>query len=196
MKRLYLLPTLLLVLHSPQKATAQTTAWRPFKPGLIYTYNAVSATATNLHTLRVDSSYVTATGDSVYTFNRLMRSPANSTYTFYRSRNNLFGARLRWLPGTAEYFLEANAETVGTTVMTPTALSLRLLPRAAVGSTWTASSQPALTATLSSRSFGNGSGLADTVATITLSNGQTLQIGRQTGLVQGPQWLNLASTLR
>ena len=192
MKRLYLLLALLLAFHFPQKTIAQATAWRPFKPGLIYTYNTVGVTATDLHTLRVDSSYATAAGDSVYTFNRLMRRPSPTDASFYRSRNNLFGARLRWRPGTAEYFLEANAETVGTTPMTPAAFTLRLLPRAAVGSTWTASSQPALTATLSSRSFGNGSGLTDTVATITLSNGQTLQLGRQTGLVQGPQWLTLA----
>lgn len=154
-------------------------------------YRASAVTTPLLHTLRVDSSYVTATGDSVRAFNRLMRHlvsgpiPSNA---YYRSRNNLFGARLRWCSGTAEFFLEANAEANSGGSVTV----LRLLPQVPTGSTWAASSQPALTATLISRSFGTGTDLPDTVATTTFSNGQLIQLGRLTGLVRGPQWLQLA----
>ncbi|MDO7874068.1 T9SS type A sorting domain-containing protein [Hymenobacter sp. ASUV-10] len=193
MKRFYPVLAALLLTSMAHTTSAQTTAWRPFRPGLIYTYADPQATALQLHSLRVDSSYATSGGDSVYTFNRLLRKPSSGSYGYYRSRNNLFGARLRWRPGTAEYYLEANAETVAGTAFTPTAISLRLLPRAAVGSTWQASSQPALTATLSNRGLGTGTAATDTVATITLSNGQVVKMGRQSGLIQGPQWLDIAN---
>ncbi|QKG53251.1 T9SS type A sorting domain-containing protein [Hymenobacter sp. BRD67] len=62
----------------------------------------------------------------------------------------------------------------------------------AVGSTWAASSQPALTATLVSRTYGVVAGtVADSLVTIGLSNGQLFVLGRQSGLVRGPQWLTL-----
>ncbi|MDB5268705.1 MAG: C-terminal target protein [Hymenobacter sp.] len=166
-------------------------AWRPFRPGLIYTYANPQPVngLPHAHTLRVDSAYVTAGGDSVYAFNRLLRSTVvtSGRTAFYRSRNNLFGARLRWQPGTAEFFLEANPEAQSAT----STASLRLLPRVAVGSTWSASSQPALTATLTSRTLSTVQGVPDSVAVITLNNGQVIRVGRQTGLLEGPQWLSL-----
>ena len=194
MKHAYPYAVLALALLLTLPAVRAQQLWRPFQPGLIYTYCASAATTPPLHTLRVDSSYVTPAGDSVYAFNRLMRHPASGgtvpAVHYYRSRNNLFGARLRWRSGTAEFFLEANAEANSG----GSATELRLLPRVPVGSTWAASSQLALTATLTSRGFGNGTGLPDTVATITLSNGQLIQLGRLTGLVRGPQWLQLADS--
>jgi hypothetical protein len=174
-----------------QSAQAQTTAWRPFRPGVVYgfTQNPGTATIYSIRTLRVDSAYATAAGDSVYTFNRLLRAPVPSGNYAVKSRNNLFGARMRWQPSTSNYYLEANAESA-TGQATPVVLLLR--PRAAVGSTWTASTTPALTATLSSRV---GRGIAgDSVATITLSNGQQFIFSRVIGLMQGPQWLTLSAT--
>jgi hypothetical protein len=194
MKRFYsALAALLLTSALANPAAAQTTVWRPFRTGLIYSYSDPQSTSFKLHSFRVDSSYATPAGDSVYAFNRLLRQLPNTASAYYRSRNNLFGAHLRWRPGTAEYYLEANAETVNGTALTPLAISLRLLPKAAVGSTWQASTQPALTATLSSRGLGTGTAATDTVATITLSNGQVVKIGRQSGLIQGPQWLDIAN---
>ncbi|WP_201979237.1 T9SS type A sorting domain-containing protein [Hymenobacter rubidus] len=119
-----------------------------------------------------------------------MATSATTQAYYYRSRNNLFGARMRWRPGTAEYFLETNAEMLNTA----SATSLRLLPRMPVGSTWNASTQPALTATLSSRVLGAVGGVPDSVVTITLSNGQVIRLSRQRGLLEGPQWLGLAAT--
>jgi len=192
MKTSHLLVFLLLNTIS-QHAQAQTTAWRPFRPGRVYTYAQVGTTGTTLsvHTLRVDSAYVAASGDSVYTFNRLLRQHNASTSLYRKSRNNLFGARLRWQPGTGNYYLETNAEpALNSASATPTTLLLR--PRAAVGSSWAASTQPALTATLSSR-VALGGGTPDSLATITLSNGQQLTVSKLTGLVQGPQWLTLSA---
>ena len=187
MKHYYLWAALLLGGIS-QQAQGQTTAWRPFRPGRVYSFTQNPGTTTLylIRTLRVDSAYATAAGDSVYTFNRLLR-PTTGSYSA-KSRNNLFGARLRWQPGTANYYLEANAESA-TGQATPVALLLR--PRAAVGSTWTASTQPALTATLSARAKSGTT--TDSVATITLSNGQQFVFSRALGLTQGPQWLTLSA---
>jgi hypothetical protein len=187
MKHYYLWAALLLG-GLGQQAQGQTTAWRPFRPGRVYSFTQNPGTTTLyiVRTLRVDSAYATATGDSVYTFNRLLR-PTTGSYSV-KSRNNLFGARLRWQPGTGNYYLEANAESA-TGQPAPVALLLR--PRAAVGSTWTASTQPALTATLSSRT--KSSTTTDSVATITLSNGQQFIFSRAIGLTQGPQWLTLSA---
>lgn len=191
MKYNYLLAAVLLVGALGQQAQAQTTAWRPFRPGYVYGFIGTSTTPAATHTLRVDSAYATATGDSVYTFNRLLRPLlVGNSYNHLRSRNNLLGARLRWRPGTSEYYLEANAEPAlgGSTSST----TLLLKPRAAVGSTWSASTAPVLTATLSSRTLGTAAGSTpDSVATITLSNGQVFVLSRQYGLQAGPPWLTL-----
>lgn len=190
MKHSYLLAALL-VGTLGQQAQAQTTAWRPFRPGRVcsYTQNPGTTTIYSIHTLRVDSSYATTTGDSVYTFNRLLRTAATASNRGVKSRNNLFGARLRWQSGTSDYYLEANAESA---VGQATPVTLLLRPRVAVGSTWVASTQPALTATLSSRAKSNSS-TTDSVATIILSNGQQFVFSRENGLTQGPQWLTLSA---
>lgn len=174
-----------------QQAQAQTTAWRPFRPGFVYAF-AQAASPNTLHTLRVDSTYAAAGGDSVYTFNRLMRRPSPTNNGYLKSRNNLLGARLRWQSASKDYYLEANAEPTLGGPATPTALLLK--PRAAVGSTWTASTSPALTATLSSRTLSAVGSLPDSIATISLSNGQAIVLSRSYGLVSGPQWLSLPAT--
>lgn len=188
----YLLAALLIGALGPT-AQAQTTAWRPFRPGFVYGFTGISAAPAATHTLRVDSAYATTTGDSVYTFNRLLRPLlVGNNYSHLKSRNNLLGARLRWRPGTSEYYLEANAEPALGGAAAATTLLLK--PRAAVGSTWSASTAPVLTATLSSRVLGTVAGSTpDSVATITLSNGQVLVLSRQYGLQAGPPWLTLTT---
>ena len=184
---------LLVMLLGAAGAGRAQTAWRPFRPGLIYSFGTAGSPVTYL--LRLDSAYTTAAGDSAWAFNRLLRPTdgrAMGGQFFFggarKSRNNLFGARLRWQPGTAEFMLENVAEG-----SYQPALALRLLPRAAVGSTWAASTAPALTATLSSRTWQPVSAAAgspfDSVATITLSSGAVLRLSRQYGLLAGPRWL-------
>ena len=173
-------------------------AWRPFRPGLIYSFGTSSSSVTYL--LRLDSAYATAGGDSVWAFNRLLRLANGSVLTRYAygqgrpSRNNLFGARLRWQPGTSAFVLENVAEGSA-----QAALALRLLPRAAVGSTWAASAAPVLTATLRSRGWQPISSVSgspfDTVAVIALSSGQELRLSRQYGLLAGPRWLETTGTV-
>ncbi len=193
MRHGYLLLLLLLSQLGGFRAYGQAPTWRPFRPGFVYSFAASDPTpSTAVHTLRVDSAYVTPAGDSVYAFNRLLRPVPGSTYPLRKSRNNLLGARLRWHPGTADYYLEADAEPALGGPAAPVALLLR--PRAAVGSTWAASTQPALTATLTSRVADPAGATPDSVATITLSNGQVLRLSRLHGLLQGPPWLALPAS--
>ena len=147
MKHAYLYVVLVLAtLFSMPTARAQR-AWRPFRPGLIYAFSGPGSGSA--HTLRLDSAYVTAAGDSAWMFKRLLktsngREQSVNPYGIYRkSRNNLFGARLIWQCAPAAFVLENLAEGNA-----QAAVALQLRPQAAVGSTWAASRSPALTATL------------------------------------------------
>ena len=174
--------------------------WRPFRPGLIYTYEVPGATTNGhfttlgVYTLRLDSAYITATGDSAWAFNRVMReifgyTPGSaSALRFRKSRNNLFGQRLLWQPGSSEYTLETVAEGAAQAGAT-----LRLRPRAAVASAWVANAALGINATLTSRSLQTVNGQPDTVATITLSTGPVVRLSRRFGLLEGPQWLALSN---
>ena len=134
-------------------------AWRPFRPGLIYAFSAPGSS--NAHTLRLDSAYRTASGDSAWTFNRVIKTSdgheqSTNPYGIYRkSRNNLFGARFVWQRSPAAFILENLAEG-----SFQAAAVLELRPQAAVGSSWAASTVPALTATLTSRSLQQVQGVA------------------------------------
>ena len=190
---LYVVLALATLFSTPAVRAQQ--AWRPFRPGLIYAYKEVSGPSTNLiYTLRVDSAYATASGDSVYAFNRRLRTAPSTPGAFNpmaRSPNNLFGAMLRWRPGQRGYILEALAQAG-----VQAAASFTLFPQAAVGSTWVASTQPAQTATLVSRSWQTvSSGVQDSVAVINISGAtpQTLRLSRRFGLLAGPQWLGGAA---
>lgn len=173
-------------------ASAQQ-AWRPFRPGLIYAFSGPGSSSA--HTLRLDSAHVTAAGDSAWTFKRLVKLSNGSEQSVYpygiyrKSRNNLFGMRLIWQRTPSAFILENVAEG-----SFQTALTLQLRPQAAIGSTWTASTIPALTATLTSRSLQAVSGQLDSVAVITLSSGQVVRLSRSYGLLEGPQWLGTSAS--
>ena len=177
-----------------QRAAAQQF-WRPFRPGLIYSYKELSGPTSNLiYTMRVDSAYATSSGDSVYAFNRLLRAAPTAPYPqgSVKSRNNLFGASLRWRLGQRSFILEAQAQA-----NVQAAVSLELFPRAVVGSTWSASTQPLSTATLVSRSLQTiSAGVQDTVAVISIASAgatTTVRLSRKHGLLAGPQWLGGAT---
>lgn len=195
MKHPYRILYLLLASWACQLSAHAQQAWRPFRPGLIYSYAATPVTSSSeYYTLRIDSAYATAGGDSVYTFNRRLRNvtaAAGQSGVVARSRNNLFGALMRWRPSQASYTLEALAQTG---VQTP--VSLTLFPRAAIGSSWAASTLPAQTATLISRSWQTISpGVQDTVVAISITGAtaQTVRLSRRYGLLAGPQWLGGAT---
>jgi hypothetical protein len=171
----------------------------PFDRGLIYSF-ATSSSPNLSFLLQLDSIYTTAGGDSAWAFNRLLRpfdgTALQGTYSpasCRKSRNNLFGARLICQTGTTDFVLECFAEG-----SYQAALALRLRPCAAIGSTWPASIAPALTATLTSRTWqpiSNVPGsLSDSVVVITLSSGKEVRLSRQHGLLAGPRWLMALSS--
>ena len=146
MKHAYLCVVLVLAtLFSMPTARAQR-AWRPFQPGLIYAFSGPGSGSAR--TLRLDSAYVTAAGDSVWMFKRLLKTSngreqsINPCGIYRKSRNNLFGARLIWQRAPAAFVLENLAEGSA-----QAAVALQLRPQAAVGSTWAASRSPVLMAT-------------------------------------------------
>jgi len=181
-------------------ASAQQ-AWRPFRPGLIYSYALRDGTI-DIHTLRVDSAYQAASGDSVYTFNRLIRHYSSNTTTrgtaYVKSRNNLFGARMRWVPGQSSYWLESDAQP-----NVQTATSLRIYPRAAIGQTWVASTTPLITAIVEERNYLRllNTSVQDSVITIGLRYGTattgtpaiSFSISRLYGVLEATPWLGAAT---
>ena len=179
-----------LLLLSGLRAGAQQV-WRPFRLGLVYSFSGPGSSSA--HTLRLDSAYRTAAGDSAWAFGRILKTSdsheqsINPHGIYRKSRNNLFGARLVWQRSPAAFILENLAEG-----SFQAAMALELRPQAAVGSSWVAGSSPALTATLTSRSLQQVQGIADSVAVITLSSGQVVRLSRRYGLLEGPQWLGTA----
>jgi len=191
MKYNYLLAALLMGALS-QQAQAQTTAWRPFRPGLVYHFQ--NAGSDSLFTLRVDSAYV-AGSDSVYRFNRVLRRVSAGRYT--KSSNNLFGNSLTVKNAPREFTLQMLAEAAITQspgAPAVAAQTVNLRPQAPVGSSWPLS--PTVTATLTARTLRTLDGTPDSVATITGSDGRLFEIGKQSGLITAPRGLGTAATAR
>ena len=114
----------------------RASAQQPWRPGLIYSFSTSSSSSSSF-LLQLDFAYTTAGGDSAWAFNRLLRpldgtalQGTNAFASCRKSCNNLFGARLICQTVTTDFVLESLAK--GSCQM---ALSLRLRPRAAVGST-------------------------------------------------------------
>ncbi|HEX8329846.1 MAG TPA: T9SS type A sorting domain-containing protein [Hymenobacter sp.] len=179
-------------------ATAQQP-WRPFRPGLIYSYDLRDGSGL-MHTLRVDSAYQTSTGDSVYAFNRLMRRLGSAAPggrgIYVKSRNNLFGARVRWTPGQSFYVFESDTQP-----NVQNAASLRIYPLVAVGQTWAASTSPLLTGILRTRNWqAVRPGVQDSVATVEVYSGTattgspliSFVVSRAHGLIEASPWLGNA----
>ena len=193
MKHAYLYVVLVLATVFSMPAARAQQAWRPFRPGLIYAFSGPGNAS--MYTLRLDSAYITAAGDSAWAFNRLVktsdgREQSINPYGIYRkSRNNLFGARLTWQRSPAAFVLENFAEG-----NVQAAFTLQLRPQTVVGSSWTASTSPALTATLTSRGRQLVGTVLDSVAVITLSSGRVVRLSKTYGLLEAPQWLAATST--
>ena len=193
-------PLLAMLLFFIALGVSAQQPWRPFWPGLIYSYDLRNSTngANVAHTLRVDSVYRTPAGDSVYAFNRLMRRyVGSSVWGYVKSRNNLFGARLSWTPGQRYYTFESEAQNG-----VQSATSLRIYPRAAAGQSWVASTSPLLTATVQSRRLLMVlPGVQDSVATVEVRNGTATTgpvltafvLSRSHGLVEATPWLGGAA---
>lgn len=164
-------------------AAAQVTAWRPFRPGLVYAFR--TAKADTLFTLRVDSLSVNGP-DSVYHFNRTVRVLRFNRYV--PTTNNLFGARMQFRPGSGTYTFYLDADVLGS------ARQWTLHTGGAVGSSYKQPellSQPASLATALSRETRQIlPGVHDEVLTLrTAPDEDSLVFSRQYGAVQLPRHL-------
>lgn len=182
MKRLYSLLLVLLALTSRPGAQAQVTAWRPFRPGLVYAFR--TARADSIFTLRVDSVYA-AGPDSVYRFNRTLRVLRGNRYV--PTSNNLFGARMQFRPGTGNYTLVLDANVPGA------ARQWTLQSATAVGESYdqpVGAGPPSTATVLSKEEREILPGLRDEVLTLrTQPDADSLVFSRRYGAVQLPRSL-------
>ncbi len=162
--------------------TAAAQNYRPFGPGRTYHYReaaAVAGGADSLYTFRVDSIGVAAGGsDSLLLFNRTQAVSPSGSFGGLLERVNLYGGRFHWNAATGVARFQ--------TADRPAVVELRT--RAAVGQSWLFTT--GVQATLTGRAVAVVLTQPDTVATIALSDGQTLRLSRRFGLISGPDFTN------
>lgn len=167
--------SLLLCLLLATAAAAQN--FRPFRPALTYQLSEAATPGDTTHLLRLNPGQAQG-ADSLFLFDpRTSRGRAvvaqGGCGHYVRRPDNLFGASLRVRPG-AEYVLAAaNGRT------------LTLRPRQALGQPWAATAA-GLTAQVTARTLGTVLGQADSLATITFSDGAVLTLSKRFGWVSGP----------
>ncbi|NVO32497.1 hypothetical protein [Hymenobacter lapidiphilus] len=190
MRHRYLLPLALLL---PAALSAAGQNWRPFRPnGDVHAYAlSRNGTATDtVLTLRLDSAGVRG-NDSLYFFNRFMRCVKSTEpkERWRKSRNNQFGARLRYEVAAKAYWLEwaAEAGQPARNVLLPVFLKQ--------GTTLTCSTSPTVTAI--SRTVRTLAGQPDLVVTLRVGM-ETYEVSKSYGLITGPlpNGANLAQAYR
>ena len=180
MRNAYLLLATAATLLAAPCARAQQP-WQPFRPGLTYQLNEAATPGDTTHTLRLGTGTLAAgsTTDSLFRFTgrvgRTSASPAPNCNTRQALLpDNIFGATLRSQPRAVFVLAAANGRTFA------------LRPRTALGVSW-ATGLPGLTASVTGRSrVAVLGGAADSVATILLSDGETLRLSKSYGLLAGP----------
>lgn len=195
-----LLPTLLTTaLLAPTLALGQTTmVYRPFRPGHTHTYQTNDSPA-ELKTVRLGTGGVVG-GDSVYQFAAAYRwfDPARDTASPLCPANQGAPAMVtyQWEPNTpfgATMHVLANGEYL---LRFTTGRTIRLRSRGlTIGSTWVMSSNPALTATVTQRSWQpvGTAQLPDSVVTVSISGGGQLQLSKNYGLLQAPDFHDIGT---
>ena len=154
--------------------------YQPFRKGLTYHYLAQDS----IYSMRIDSAKV-VNGDSVFVFNPIARKggpsvsncpPPGGLYMEYAVHpNNQFGRQMRKLSnGDYSFKTHQGAEFL-------------LKTKAAIGQSWSAFSNPNITATLISRTFEPVKNtVSDSVLTFTLSNGKTIKLSKNYGFLKAP----------
>lgn len=154
--------------------------WQPFRPGLSYQYHQAGTPGDTTHVLRLAGAgtAVAGTTDTLYRFPSMVRKAKPSAATCSTSLrelpDNLFGATLLSQP--------RSVFVLGS----PNGRRLTLRPRYAVGQSWP-TGLAGLTASVSSRTVQPVlGGAADSVVTITFSDGKLLRLSKRHGLLEGP----------
>jgi hypothetical protein len=182
MQNRYLLLLAAAGLLAAPRAHAQQP-WQPFRPGLTYQLSERNTPGDTTHTLRVGAGAPVAGSatDSVFRFAQRVgrfsgtRATANCWAWRWQRADNLFGATLRSQPRAVFVLAAANGRT------------LTLRPRAPLGQSW-ATGLPGLTASVTSRAVSSRGlgGAADSVVTITFSDGRQLYLTKSYGFWEGP----------
>jgi hypothetical protein len=179
MQNRYLLLLATTCLLAAPSAHAQQP-WQPFRPGLTYQLSEPATAGDTTHTLRVGAGLPVAGSatDSLFRFTkRAGKIPLVGfiTCTTRLQLDNLFGATLRSQPRAVFTLAAANGRT------------LTLRPRAPLGQSW-AAGIAGLTASVTGRAVSSRvlGGVADSVVTITFSDGQALSLTKTYGLLEGP----------
>ena len=178
MRNAYLLLATAATLLAAPRARAQQP-WQPFRPGLTYQLNEAATPGDTTHTLRLGAGTLAtgSTTDSLFRFNgRVGKLSGSITRCSPQALlpDNLFGTTLRSQPRAVFVLAAANGR----------AFTLR--PRTALGTSW-ATGLPGLTASVTGRSLAPVlGGAADSVATILLSDGETLRLSKSHGLLESP----------
>jgi hypothetical protein len=180
MKHLYLLCVSLVL---PTLARAQTTYWPLLRPGLVYQVSQTNSPGDTTHTVRLSSAPTLAGApDSVYEFNQQtwrVASAATACGALFAARpNRLFGSRV--LVGRA---LAQRGVYVLTTANSAATFTLRL--RQPLNQAWPVTAS-GISGQVTARTLGTVLGQPDSIVTITLSNAQTIRIGKRYGWLQGP----------
>lgn len=159
---------------------SQAQNYRPFRPGLLYQLSAAAGDSTFSIRLEKPGGYVL--GDSAYGFNnRLVQNAAggssvcSSDYRHFNGGSGPFGAVLAIRPtgrATPEYRFSIGTST------------LVLQPGAPLNQAWNALGS--LTAQVTSRAVEPVLGQADSVVTISFSDGRALKLSKTWGFVAGP----------
>lgn len=157
-------------------STAAGQNYRPFRPAITYQLTEATTPGDTTHTLRLGSGQRVGV-DSVFQFNKRTSSGRNGTLVYcggYVQRpDNLFGDFFLVRPGGEYALTAANGRT------------FTLRPRWPIGQSWPATAT-GLTARVTARTLGTVLGQADSLATITLSDGAVLTLGKRLGWVSGP----------
>ncbi|MBK0404144.1 T9SS type A sorting domain-containing protein [Adhaeribacter sp. BT258] len=160
--------------------TVSAQNYQPFRKGLTYHYIARDS----IYSMRIDSAKV-VNGDSVFVFNAMARKGGPSVSNcppppifhleYAVHPNNQFGSQMRKMPN-GDYVFKTHQGA-----------EFLLKTKAPIGQGWTALANPAITATLTSRTFEPVKNtVSDSVLTYTLSNGKTIKLSKNYGFLKAP----------
>lgn len=166
--------------------SAQAQHYQPFRKGPTYHFLAQDS----IYSLRVDSVKVMG-GDSVFVFNPMVKkkmetvavpgcTPASVTSNYRVQANNQFGKKVR---------KQANGDYIFSAAQGHDFL---LKTKAAVGQTWTFNTNQNITATLTAKTQEPVLNQTDSVQVIALSNGKTIKLSKNFGLVKAPNFVSYA----
>lgn len=157
-------------------ATASAQNYRPFRTATTYQFAETATPGDTIHALKLGSG-LRVGNDSVFQFNKRTSAGPNrnsgSCGSYTQRPDNLFGTSMRVRPG-AEYVLTAASGRTFT-----------LRPRLPLGQPWIAS-LAGIVGRVTARTLGTVLGQPDSLATITLSNGAVIMLGKRLGWVSGP----------